>query len=426
MSFAPFEAMLRDVIGLDAESIGRGAVARAVLERQGRCGIGDLQAYWEHVSASPAERQQLINTVIVPETWFFRDREAFTALRSLVLERLVARPDAPVRILSLPCASGEEAYSMAMLLLETGVAPDRFQIDGVDVSDRQVERARLGLYGSRSFRGQDLAFRDRYFQPQAARYRVNDDVRQQVEFHHRSLFAADIGLQPQSYDVIWCRNLLIYFDRKTQDAALRILARLLAHDGLLFVGSSETGAIPADEFESIRLPMAFAFRKRGDARLGVTFDQARLKPGAASDQARLKPGATTGGRAPFPFAAPSASKAAASPVVTVAPPADAATDLRRVQELADSGRFAEAAPACEAHLRRYGPSADGLYLHALVLDASGRLPEAEQSYRKALYLNPRHHDALMHLGLLLDRQARAADARVVRQRLQRLAQDGEA
>jgi chemotaxis protein methyltransferase WspC len=410
MSVSRVESLLKDVIGLDAESIGRGAVARAAQDRQRRCGIEDIDAYWEYLCASPAERQHLIDSVIVPETWFFRDQEAFAALKSIALTRYLAQPDVPLRLLSLPCASGEEPYSIAMALQDAGVPANRYRVHGIDVSQRQIGRARTGLYGKSSFRGADLSFRDRYFTSEAGQHRVNDAIRAQVELHHRSLFAADLALPVEAFDIVWCRNLLIYFDRPTQDAAVQVLSRLLAADGLLFVGSSEAGAVTMHGYESAGLPMAFAFRKRG-AQPSVDRPEPPRSRFHRRDTARpmvrvqkLRPTSPAVVR-PFP-----------------APPekVDPVTELRRVEQLADAGRFDEAATCCEAYLRRFGPSADALYLQALVYDASGRETQAEPIYRKVLYLNPQHREALVHLLLLLDRSNRPSDALVVRQRLRRL------
>jgi chemotaxis protein methyltransferase WspC len=411
MSIARIESMLKDAIGLDAESIGRRAVERAVLDRQRRCGIADVDAYWDYLCASPSERQHLIDVVIVPETWFFRDREAFNALKSIALSRHRAQPDVAIRLLSLPCASGEEAYSMAMALLDAGIPADRFRVHGVDVSERQIGRARNGLYGKSAFRGTDLTIRNRHFASEAGHYRVGDAVRVQVEFHHRSLFAADLVLPVETFDIIWCRNLLIYFDRPTQDAAVQILSRFLAPDGVLFVGSSEAGAVTIHGYESAGLPMAFAFRKRG----------AQPPAGHPEDGLRSRsPRRETGRTMLRVQKMPPTSPGVVRPFVVPPKEVDPVTELRKAEQLADAGRFDEAAACCEAYLRRFGPSADALYLQALVYDASGREAEAEPIYRKALYLNPQHREALVHLGLLLDRCNRTSDAQVVRQRLRRL------
>ena len=410
MSISRIESMLKEIIGLDAESIGRGAVERAVLDRRRRCGIADVHEYCEYLTASPSERQHLIDLVIVPETWFFRDHEAYAALKSIALNRLVAQPDVPMQLLSLPCASGEEPYSMAMALFDAGIPGDRFRVHGVDVSQRQVGRARNGLYGKSSFRGSDLTFRDRHFTSDGGQYRVGDAVRAQAELHHRSLFATELALPVETFDIVWCRNLLIYFDRPTQEAALQVLGRLLAPDGLLFVGSSEAGVMTMYGYESAGLPMAFAFRKRGAQPSADRPEMAqRSRPrrrDSTRPMARVQKLPPTSPAVVRPFVIPSE--------------VDPVTELRRAEQLADAGRFDEAAACCETYLRRFGPSADALYLQALVYDASGRETQAEPIYRKVLYLNPQHREALVHLGLLLDRANRPSDAMVVRQRLRRL------
>src|SRR5215211_4812798 len=131
MALALLERLLKDVIGLDAPSIGPSAIAQAANERRLACGCATLNDYEQLLQASPVELQNLIDRVVVPETWFFRNREAFDAL-----SRIVRQPDytdAFLRLLSLPCSTGEEPYSMAMALFDAGLPPQRFAIDAVDI-----------------------------------------------------------------------------------------------------------------------------------------------------------------------------------------------------------------------------------------------------------------------------------------------------
>ncbi len=157
MGLADIENLLKETMGLNVASIGSPAVARAVQERLSACHLPDLGAYWNRIRASESELQQLVETVVVPETWFFRDRESFTALARLVREEwLSGRRQDLVRLLSLPCSTGEEPYSMAMALLDAGVPAERFHVDAVDISARVLSHAGRGIYGRNSFRGQDL------------------------------------------------------------------------------------------------------------------------------------------------------------------------------------------------------------------------------------------------------------------------------
>ena len=164
MGLAALENLLKASMGLSAASIGSSAIARAVQERQEACNLADVQAYLERVRGSGTELQALIEAVVVPETWFFRDSRAFAALARLAPEDWPqTHPEGLVSLLSLPCSTGEEPYSMAMALLDAGVPANRFRVDAVDISARQPRAGHACGYGNNSFRGHELGFRDRHF-----------------------------------------------------------------------------------------------------------------------------------------------------------------------------------------------------------------------------------------------------------------------
>src|SRR5690606_15514514 len=141
MTASRFEQLLDRAIGLNPLSVGSSAIERAVERRIKACDLADADAYWELVQQSHDELQELIEAVVVPETWFFRDPPAFAAMVRFVSERATHDRSRPQRLLSLPCSTGEEPYTMAMALLDAGVAPGCFRIDAVDVSARSILRA---------------------------------------------------------------------------------------------------------------------------------------------------------------------------------------------------------------------------------------------------------------------------------------------
>ena len=407
-----FEGLLRDSMGLDAASLGPSAVSRAVQRRQAACMLADRQSYWMHLRASPTELQELVEAVVVPETWFFRDPQAFSALAAMARTQLVANPArAELRLLSLPCSTGEEPFSMAMALIDADIAPQRFHIDAIDISLRALEQAARASYGSNSFRGQELGFRSRHFSESDGRWQPSPAVRQSVKFQQGNLFAADFLPGYAVYDYIFCRNVVIYFDPPTQARTLEILLRLLTPDGCLFVGPSETGLLPRDRLVSAQLPMAFAFRRAGPEQ-GLDAGVERRRSQAPRPGVAMRPRA-----APRPL-----------PLQVATPPLaerlSAQATMDRVQDLADQGRLAEAASACEDSLKQYGPSAAGYHLLGLIREASGQADNAAAMYRKALYLQPDHRETLAHLALLLEKQGKRAAARVLRERLQRLEGEG--
>lgn len=413
MLYARIAALLKDKMGLDAESIGVACVERAVRERFSARGLKDVHLYWEQLSGSEQELQQLIEAIVIPETWFFRDPEAFAALVRVVREEWLAKNAAgTLRTLSLPCSTGEEPFSMAMALLDGGLLPSRFQIDAIDISTRAIALAELGVYGRNSFRAKDLSFRDRYFEGVEGSYRLREVVRCQVHFRHGNLLSAGSLHGACGYDVIFCRNVLIYFDRATQNSAIEVLDRLLTPAGLLFVGPSETGLLLDHGFVSAGIPLAFAFRRRGSSA-----PQLRSKRGMA--RALMAKPAHANPPKPASIAQLQRKPIGAGTV--------AATEhwMEQARHLANQGKLAEALKFCEQNLSSQPASADTFHLIGLLHDSAGRVNEAAEHYRKALYLDPRHPEALVHLAVALQKDGDAPGAQRLLERANRRLGSGE-
>ena len=438
MGIEALENLLKASMGLDVGSIGSAAIARAVQERLSVCKVGDLDGYHDLLRVSGTELQALIEAVVVPETWFFRDRHAFTALTRLVhQEWLPTHSEGVLSLLSLPCSTGEEPYSMAMALFDASVPAGRFRVDAVDISARNLAQGISAVYGKNSFRGDELGFRDRHFDATSEGYRLRENVRRQVRFEQGNLFAADLLPGVAIYDVIFCRNVLIYFDRPTQDRALVVLKRLLHAAGTLFVAPAETALPGSHDLVSTNEPLAFAFRKasvrpsamkRKATRPGTplalrhppvktlpTLNRGERKERRDKDLVLKEFSAIAAvKRDPFSHRSPSARSA------------DPAADLTEATRLADQGHFVEAATCCEEHLRRSGPSATAFYLLGLVRDATGNHSESAAYYRKALYLDANHYDAQIHLALVMEKQGDSAGAQVLRNRARRLEEKSKA
>jgi chemotaxis protein methyltransferase WspC len=408
-----FASMLSQTMGLSADSVGLSFIEAALKTRLSACKLKDLHDYWEHVHACETELQELIDAVIVPETWFFRDRESFAALAHEAYDKwLPAHPDRQLSLLSLPCATGEEPYSMAMALLAAGFPGNRFRIDAIDISERVLKRAQQAVYGRNSFRGKNLEFRDRFFEPAGSEFSLAQKVRAQVRFQQGNLLAPGFMPDTPSYDFIFCRNVLIYFDRATQDRAVHVLRRLLKADGFLFVGPSESGLLLNHDFVSAKLPLAFAFRNKAHAALGLdTGLPTGLAPPPKPSRAPVK-------RVARPAAADKPG-AAARPVAPLVQPAATPTGLDEIFGLANQGQMREAIQRCEEFLRTRGPSAQAYHLMGLAHDATSRYQEAESYYRKALYLDPGHQEVLVHLAFLLEKRGDAAGAERLHRRAKR-------
>jgi chemotaxis protein methyltransferase WspC len=252
----------------------------------------------------------------------------------------------------------------------------------------------------------DLDFRTRHFRPVATGYALNPAVKKQVRFWRGNMLHENCLGETGVYDFIFCRNLLIYFDRPTQDKTLAKLRGLLTAGGVLFTAPAELPLALENGFSAVNLPLGFACRKTRDAAgrpsdhrvsratrtAGPAHSLPQIEAPLDSDELRLRgPGA----EARFP------------------------ADLNLARRLADEGHLAEAAELCESHLRAYGVSAEAFYVLGLVRDVAGADAQAGEFYRKALYLEPGHHETLRQWASLSERNGRTEHARILRERAER-------
>jgi chemotaxis protein methyltransferase WspC len=406
-----FFDFLKERIGLDVASVGAAIIERAVRQRTTLSQAAHADEYWQLLQGSRDEQQALIEAVIVPETWFFRYPESFATLGKLARQRLAELNNMrALRILSLPCSTGEEPYSIAMALLDAGLKPHQFKVDGMDISPLSVDKARRAVYGKNSFRGQDLQFRDRHFMPEQDGHRVNEYVREQVRWQVGNVLDPTLLASEPAFDFVFCRNLLIYFDQPTQKQVFEVLKRLTHVDGVLFIGPAEGSLLGRLGMRSIGIPQSFAFSRHSEPHPEPL---PTPKPVAVpvSQPLRSAPPAPVRNR---PFVA-----VTALPVTKKTANPDAATLLAQIAALANEGKSAEARAACEDYLRSHEPVAQVFYWLGLLSDVAGLSLEAQGYYRKALYLEPQHPEALMHLAALLQAQGDTAGARRLQERAAR-------
>jgi len=419
---------------MDAATIGSGAIQRTIRLRMKSLGLKEVDEYRKLLDSSRNEWTDLVESIVVTETWFFRDREPFNVFVRFVRDEwLPAHPTRVLRVLSIPCSSGEEPYSLFMALRDAAVPAERFQIEGVDISAAALARARQGVYGRNSFRGKELGFRDRHFRQTKEGFVLDPSIRNSVTFLEGNLLQPDFLRGREPFDVIFCRNLLIYFDRPTQKRALEKIDKLLMPSGLLFVGPAEQPLAIEHGFVTANIPMAFACRKRGAERsplaaattAGSVAKQNPVKalklPPLRADRAQVTPTRLPPRRGGVETAANTALRQLRSHAILPQPRTGqpSPVNLEEAFRLANAGKLKEAAQLCETHLRHYGASAQAWYLLGLVRDA-GNDASSIDCYRKALYLEPNHYESLLQMALLSERNGDAARARTFRNRAERL------
>ncbi|WP_426238094.1 CheR family methyltransferase [Pseudomonas sp. TWP3-2] len=406
-----FFDFLKERIGLDVASVGPAIIERAVRQRITLSQSATADEYWINLQGSRDEQQALIEAVIVPETWFFRYPESFATLGKLARKRLDELNNMrALRILSLPCSTGEEPYSIAMALLDAGLKPHQFKVDGMDVSPLSVDKAKRAQYGKNSFRGDDLAYRDRHFMPENDGYRLNEYVREQVRLQSGNVLDPTLLANEPPFDFVFCRNLLIYFDQPTQKQVFEVLKRFTHDDGVLFIGPAEGSLLGRLGMRSIGIPQSFAFSRHIEP---------QPEPLPTLVPAPLPMRQPIRSAPPPPVRSRPFASVAPLPTTGKAQNPDAATLLANIAALANEGKSAEARAACEQYLRSHEPVAQVFYWLGLLSDVAGRALEAQGFYRKALYLEPQHPEALMHLAALLQAQGDTAGARRLQERAAR-------
>jgi chemotaxis protein methyltransferase WspC len=296
-----------------------------------------------------------------------------------------------------------------MTLIEAGLRPEQFRVDAFDISQELLRKAEEGLYSERAFRGAGATQRARFFDAADDVYRVRPEVRANVHFAKGNLMDPAFLIGEKPYDAVFCRNVLIYQHAEARKRTIALLDRLLAEDGVLFVGHAEVNGPLYERFSTVPHPGAFALTRNSVPKAAVS--------GVPSSKAAPKSVGPVRPR-PRPRMSP-------TPVYSAsAAPAEEA-NLEQARFLADQGRLDEAAVLCEQLIRIAPGNASAHFFLGVVHAAAGKSIEAEECMNRAIYLDAEHHDALMHVSLLLDRRGETARADLLRRRAAKVHDRGE-
>jgi chemotaxis protein methyltransferase CheR len=275
-SFEVFAAILRSgsglAIGLDKTYLLETRLAPLIR----RDGLPDLDALAERLRmpASSALAREVVEAMTTNESFFFRDEKPFVHVRMHALPRLhAARPaGAKLRLWSAAASTGQEAYSLAMIIAEQRAALGGRQVEivGTDLAREPLARAREGTYTQFEIqRGLPMQMLVKYFKKEESQWRLSDAIRSMAEFREWNLLG-DLSALGR-FDIVFCRNVLIYFDQPTKTRVLEAIARQLAPDGVLYLGGAETVLGLTDRFVA-------RAEERGVYQL-ATADRARPAPG---------------------------------------------------------------------------------------------------------------------------------------------------
>ena len=391
--------LVREHAGLDLREERTRDLAEILGARVRATGAGDAATYLARLGPARADGRELariLEGLVVNETYFFRDRAQLDVLASRVFPELAAR-GGRIRILSAGASTGAEAYTLAILLCER--FPELVpivDIVGIDLVPAAIEVARRGRWLPWTLRDTPAAIVARYFEPHGRFHELRADVRAMVSFEVRNLLGPEGALwAPGAFDVIFCRNVLMYLAPGPAQAAVARLERSLTPGGCLFLGHAETLRGFATGLALERDAGAFYYRHRPSLRAEV---EAAIELRAPPSRRLHIEGS---------LVVPSR--------VEEAKPGSGAS-IREVLELVERGDLAEAENACALAHAADDLDAVPYYLMALCRDRAGDPAGARRRATAAAYLDPTFAMPCLHLGLLARRDG---DFRTARRELER-------
>ncbi len=402
---------LKDAMGLHAPTVGMMTISSAIDSRMRACTIENDAHYLAHLMSTPNEMKELIEEVLIPETWFFRENQPY----EYVLKYFKEAPNKKINILSIPCSTGEEPYSIAMMLMDNHISVDLFNIDAVDIGEKNIAKAKKGQYRKNSFRAEDLSFMDKYFHEENNLFNLAGFVKNKVTFHCNNVLSESFDLGVSHYDIIFCRNLLIYFDTDTQLKMFSTLDRMLKPEGILIIGHAETIQNSNGLFVPAINSKSYVYVKKDNLDKSLPHIQktrrtmsTNIPNKKSKEQPRAKP--------------------FSSSIKNEINPQNKSSNTKRVSnenldlafKLADEGKLDDALNICNEFIDSHVESSKAYYLSGVIHDTKGDQDKANRLLHKAIYLDPNNVEALVHLSLLAEQRGEINEANRYKERAQRV------
>ncbi|MDB6038376.1 MAG: methyltransferase, CheR-type [Verrucomicrobiales bacterium] len=432
--------IIEETMGLHFPSERWSDLQRGMVGAASELGFGEVAACIDCLLAAPlskAQLQALASHLTVGETYFFREQKTFDALAGSILPELIhgrRRREQSLRIWSAACCTGEEAYSLAILVHQ--LIPDlkdwRVTILATDINGRFLQKAVAGVYGEWSFRETPDAFKERYFQRAAnGRYAIRPEIKKLVTFASLNLAEhvfPSVTTQTNAMDLIFCRNVLMYFTPLQARKVVDHLQNALVEGGWLVVSPSEASQTMFSRFVPVNFPGAILYRKKAvpepsrpswiplsDEPMGFfappleaisrwmplppTAPLFETPPALPTEQALAGPPPTPCVLATELYQQGRYAEAADTLLASLAPHAspDPQTYSILARALANQGKLTEAQAWCDRWIAHDKLDSSGHYLRAVILQELGDHEQARRSLQRAIYLQPGH--VLAHFTL---------------------------
>lgn len=384
-------AALREHLGIDPRVFHRHHIEYVWRKRMAEHGFSQDAVFAEILLSRPDTLREFCNEIYTPATWFFRHKPAFDFLEYWLADQWLPAHQGDgrrLRVLSYPCASGEEVYSLMMTALDAGMKPEQLDIIGCDTRDYLLGQAGSGAYRESSFNPRDIRECERYFNPYGPEdFVLHPDLTQHVSFVGKNPLEASRSKDVDAtYDMIFCRNFLVYLAPEYRQRLIRHLMDRLSPEGLLFAGNSDNLPAIDGRFRLLGAKGSYAY----------TFD--------ASASPRPKKDASI----------ESAEQTRVLPEDEVSYTRE--QTHRNACELAENGFYEEAEYICHEYLEKTGPSAEIFFLLGKIYDAEGQSEKSEAAFRKCVYLENGHPEAYDALAMISEKRGHIGHAEELRKR----------
>ncbi len=460
--FGLFQKLLIETSGLRFDESRNQSLHQALWQRLQHRGYDSYREYYNLLKFHPEGRleiRELFDLVTIGETYFFRNKAQFDVLMRFVLPEMIqkkaASGDKSIRAWSAGCSRGDEAYSIAIAMMEVFPSFEEWRISilGTDINRKSLACSEEAVYGEKDIGHLPREYLEKYFKTEGLTYHLRDDVKVLVEFEYHNL-ARDpcVHEKMQNVDIIFCRNVIIYFDTETTQRVIENFYNCLSQDGYLFLGHTETLWQITNRFERVEFPQTFIYKRR----LGPVQEDA-MKPfmavpeiniedltfsaapiGAFEAEETVEGSGSTLNPRPEPFGMSSGrnsklegdfkpSANGGDPTLRVDKPSEATSlssadhtvaqdkshriaGLAKATILANEAKYKEAADILGKIVQADNLSVEAYYLLGVLSYKTGDLKEAEEQFRKVIYVEPDSVLAYFNLGNMYLYQRKLRDA----------------
>lgn len=402
---------LNQKIGLNIDSIGFITLESSILNTMKEFNTNNINHLLDLIQNDYEKLRVLIENIKVPETWFFRDIESFNYLKLYIEKnRNQINKTNPLKILSAPCSTGEEPYSLAILTFECGLSRDEVEILAIDISRESLQSAQNAIYRKSSFRNDYNNFKEKYFVNIDGKYKLIEKIKNYVIFKEENILNNDFLYNYTQFNIIYCKNLLIYFNDDARNIVLNNINRLLDENGVLLVGLSELSFFTRNDYEQVKHNLAFACKKKinntqnSDFTKNINYTEESINFKELNNKHIIKQ---------------STNVKKIEKSIKIEDNRRVYT-LENIKKLADEGNFKEAEEICKIILQNDNYNIEILFYMGLIYMALNKKELAIEYFNKVIYLAPSHYETLIHLSLIYESIEKKQQAEIFKKRAEKV------